>query len=213
MTFESSLPTRRPLRATALALALCSALATGPAAAQAIDAHGAAIELARGGEYAGALAALERLAAARPDDLRIVFDQIVVLGWAGRDEEALSRAAGIDLSRAPAYVLEGIGRSARNRGRFDLAHAVYRQALHADPDRTESLIGLALTLSDQGRHAEAAKLLDDALAAPGQAVPRQAGRRAALLVARGTAAEFAGDWVGALSFLSLIHISEPTRPY
>ena len=209
MAFKSPFPTGRQLRAAALALSMCSALAIGPVAAQAIDARGAAIELARSGEYAGALAALERLAAQRPDDRGLVFDQIVVLGWAGRDAEALSRADGLDLAHAPAYVLEGIGRSARNVKRFDLAHTVYRQSLDAHPDRTESLIGLAFTLSDQGRHAEAAKLLDEALAAPGQA--GQAARRAALLVARAMAAEFTGDWVGALSFHQRALQVEPQR--
>src|SRR5690606_3907397 len=126
-------------------------------------------------------------------------DQIVVLGWAGRDEEALSRAAGLDLARAPAYVLEGIGRSARNLQRFDLAHSAYRRSLAAHPDRAESLTGLALTLSDQGRHAEAARVFDEARAEPGPAVSARTDRRDALLVARATAAGLAGDWVGALS--------------
>ncbi|HLS55928.1 MAG TPA: tetratricopeptide repeat protein, partial [Zeimonas sp.] len=209
MAFKSPFPAGQRLRAGALALSLCSALAIGPVPAQASDAHGAAIELARGGEHAAALAALERLAAERPEDLGLVFDQVVVLGWAGRDEEALFRAAGLDLARAPAYVLEGIGRSARNLKRFDLAHSVYRRSLDAHPDRTESLTGLALTLSDQGRHAEAARLLDEALAAPGQGIPERAGRRATLLVARATAAEFAGDWVGALSFHQRALQAEP----
>src|SRR5690606_4424495 len=115
----------------------------------------------------------------------------------------------LDLARAPAYVLEGIGRSARNLQRFDLAHSAYRRSLAAHPDRAESLTGLALTLSDQGRHAEAARLLDEALAAPGQAVSPRTDRRAALLVARATAAELAGDWVGALSFHQRALQAEP----
>jgi len=165
-----------------------------PAAAQGPGSHEAAIALARSGDYANALAALERLAAERPDDLQVAFDRIVVLGWAGRDAEALARASGLDLARAPAYVLEGIGRSARNLKRFDLAESLYRRSVSAHPGSQASRIGLALTLSDRGRHEEARRLLDEALTdAP------QGAARAALLVAQANVAESAGEWPTALS--------------
>ncbi|HMM50383.1 MAG TPA: poly-beta-1,6 N-acetyl-D-glucosamine export porin PgaA [Burkholderiaceae bacterium] len=183
----------RRLRNSATALAF-SMLVAYPAAAQGPDSHEAAIALARSGDYANALAALERLAAARPHDLRIGFDRIVVLGWAGNDAQALARASGLDLAGAPAYVLESIGRSARNLKRFDLAESVYRRSVSAHPERQAGRIGLALTLSDRGRHDEARRLLDEALAA----VPTGADR-AGLLVARANVAESAGEWPAALS--------------
>lgn len=164
------------------------------AAAQGPDAHEAAIALARSGDYANALAALARLAGEHPDDRRIAFDRIVVLGWAGRDAEALARASGLDLAGAPAYVLEGIGRSARNLKRFELAESVYRRSVSAHPGRQASRIGLALTLADRGRHEEARRLLDEALAAAPQGAAR-----ATLLVAQANVAESAGEWPAALS--------------
>ena len=142
-----------------------SVLVACPAAAQAPDSLEAAVALARSGDYASALAALERLATAQPGDRQILFDTIVVLGWAGKDAEALARASGLDLAGAPAYVLEGIGRSARNLQRFDLAESVYRRSATMYPERQASRIGLALVMSDRGRHEEAARLLDEALAA------------------------------------------------
>lgn len=165
-----------------------------PAAAQGTDSRDAAVALARSGDHANALAVLDRLAAAHPDDRGIAFDRIVVLGWAGRDAEALVRASGLDLTGAPAYVLEGIGRSARNQKQFDLAESLYRRSVSGYPARQESRIGLALTLSDRGRHEEAARLLDEALGV----VPPGAGR-AGLLVARANVAEFAGQWPTALA--------------
>jgi len=171
-----------------------SVLVACPAAAQAPDSLEAAVALARSGDYANALAALERLATAQPGDRQILFDTIVVLGWAGRDAEALARASGLDLAGAPAYVLEGIGRSARNLQRFDLAESVYRRSATMYPERQASRIGLALVMSDRGRHEEAARLLDEALAA----APTGPGR-ANLLVARANVAEFAGEWPVALS--------------
>lgn len=193
----------RRLHERAWVLVLCAMLAC-PAAAQAPDSHEAAIALARGGDYANALAALDRLAAGRPDDRRIAFDRIVVLGWAGRDAEALARASGLDLAGAPAYVLEAIGRSARNLKRFDLAESVYRRSAALHPARQESRIGLALALSDRGRHEEAGRLLDEALSS----APQGAGR-AALLVARANVAEFADQWPFALAKYQEALATEP----
>lgn len=199
------------LRAGALALATALQFGIAPAAAQPADPHAAAVALARGGEHAAALAALQRLAAERPDDRRIVFDQVVVLGWAGRDAEALARAAGVDLAHAPVYVLEAIGRSARTLGQFGIAQAAYRRSLDAHPDRIESRIGLALTLAGQGQHAAASRMLDEALAASQQAAAGDATRHAELLAARATAAESASDWVAALSFHQRALQANPQR--
>ncbi len=185
-----------------LALVACVAIACAtlaPAPARAADAHEEAVALARRGDHDAALAALEQLVRERPDDRRLVFDRIAVLGWAGRDAEALSRAAGVDLAEAPAYVLETLGRSARNLKRFALAESVYRRSLARYPQRDDSRIGLAFSLADQGRHDDAAALLDEALAAAPDEAAADRSRRALLLAARGTLAEYAGDWVGALS--------------
>lgn len=191
------------LRLTALAAALCAALSANAAFAQVADPHAAAVARARAGDHAGALAELDALAAQRPGDRAVLFDRIVVLGWAGRDAEALARASGLDLAGAPAYVYEALGRSARNLKRYELAQSLYRRSMALHPDRADSRIGLAMTLSDLGDHAAAARLLDEALAAaPGSAD---------LLEARGLAAEYSGDWLGALAFHQRALRADPAR--
>ena len=196
----------RRLGHTLLALAVPLLCGLQPASAQPADPHDAAVARARAGDHAGALAVLERLAAERPDDRRLAFDRIAVLGWAGRDAQALALAASVDLARAPGYVLEAIGRAARNQKRFDVAQAAYRRSMASNPQRLEGRIGLALTLSDQGQHPAAIRLLDEALAAAGE----PAGR-AELLGARAAVAESADDWVGALSWHQKTLTLDPRR--
>ena len=190
------------MRATVLAISLFAAFASVPLAAHP-DPRAAAVAQARAGDHAGALAALESLAAQRPDDRAIAFDRIVILGWAGRDAEALALAGGLDIAGAPPWVFEAIGRSARNQKRFDLARSVYQRSLQADPGRVESRVGLAFSMSDLGDYAGAAKLLDEALAAS----PADPG----LLEARAQVAEFGGDWLGALVFHQRALKAEPQR--
>jgi biofilm PGA synthesis protein PgaA len=179
------------MRLAVLALSLCAALAPLGAGAQPADRHADAVRLARDGRHDAALAALQALASERPDDRRIRFDTIVVLGWAQRDAQALALAADTDLADAPAYVLESIGRSARNEKRFELAEATYRRSLNRNPDRAESRIGLALTLADLGRPVQAAALLEPLLA--------KAPPRLEALEARAAIAESQRDWMTALS--------------
>src|SRR5690606_37432719 len=76
-------------------------------------------------------------------------------------------------------------------------------SLDANPDRIESRIGMAFTMSGLGEHAAAAKLLDEALAAS----PGHAG----ILEARALAAEYAGDWLGALAYHQRALAAEPQR--
>jgi biofilm PGA synthesis protein PgaA len=190
------------MRATVLAISLFAAHAPTHLGAQP-DPRAAAVAQARAGDHAGALAALESLAAQRPDDRAIAFDRIVILGWAGRDAEALALAGGLDIAGAPPWVLEAIGRSARNQKRFDLARSVYQRSLQADPGRAESRLGLAFSMSDLGDHAGAARLLDQALAAS----PTDA----RLLEARARVAEYGGDWLGALVFHQRALKAEPQR--
>lgn len=200
------------VRANVIALSLSLLFALSPLSAQPVDPHAAAIAQARAGDHAGALAALERLAAERPGDRAIVFDQIVVLGWAGRDGEALSKAATVDLSGAPAWLLEAIGHSARKLKYFDHAEAAWRRAMARAPERVDSRIGLAHTLADRGDHAAAAMLLDDALSgsAPGAVAP-DAEARARLLDARASLAESTGDWIAALAFHQRALAAQPQR--
>ena len=53
--------------------------------------HARAIELAHAGEFDDSLALIDELRAADPANLQLRYDQIVVLGWANRDDQAIAR--------------------------------------------------------------------------------------------------------------------------
>jgi biofilm PGA synthesis protein PgaA len=176
-------------RALPLLLALHAAL--GVPAAAAADTHADAVALARAGQHDAALAALERLAAQRPDDRQIAYDTIVVLGWAERHGQALAAAERLDLAGAPPYVLDAVARAARHQKRFDLAKSTYLRSLALEPTRTDSRIGLALTHADAGEFAAATKVLDPLAAVAAPAPP--------VLEARAAIAAAQGDWLTALA--------------
>ncbi|MDX9710697.1 MAG: hypothetical protein RBT64_14195, partial [Trichloromonas sp.] len=87
--------------------------------------HRQAVELARQGQPDEALRQLAALRAARPENRWLIFDTLVVLGWAEKDAEAADLAGETSLDEAPAYVLESVGKSLRNLGRFDAAIDLY----------------------------------------------------------------------------------------
>lgn len=109
-----------------------------------------ALQLAREGRHEQALEILSALTERHPENTQYRYDHVTVLGWAGRDREALDAALGLDLAQAPAYVLHALGKSARNRQDFPLAARIYRAALERDPSDRTAGIGLALALADGG---------------------------------------------------------------
>jgi len=95
--------------------------------AQALDAlppteaarlHAQAIENARGGNFIPALRTLERLRAQDPANRRYVYDYVLVLTWAEKDQAALDLAPLVDRAAAPIEVVEALAKAARNRRRF-----------------------------------------------------------------------------------------------
>lgn len=133
---------------TAIIAALAWEAAT--AAAEALPAHESALRLARAGQTVEAIPLLQDAARRRPDDLRIRYDLVATLAWAGRDAEAWELKSSLDLDQAPPYVLEALGKSARNLRRFEDAARLYGRALHAEPDRLPAALGLGLARADLG---------------------------------------------------------------
>lgn len=121
------------------------------------------IELARGGDYDRALRRLATLVKAFPGEPRFLYDYITVLGWAGRDEQVLEQLLRIDIDRAPAYVADTVGKSARNQRQYDTAIQIYRSALKKQQGRQQSILGLALALVDKGDHEAAVEVLQPLL--------------------------------------------------
>lgn len=131
----------------------------------------AALALAREGQFTPALEILGTLSAQHPETLRLLYDYLAVLGWAERDAEVLALANRIDLASAPPYVLETIGKSARNTRSYGLAINAYSLARDQDPLRLENTLGLAMALSDGGKPDEALTLLAEFPATGEQELP------------------------------------------
>lgn len=146
-----------------LLLWLCAGPALSLAATDAEPDYQQALALARDGQHAAALHLLAALVQAHPGTPIYRYDYITVLGWAGHHAEALAQAGALDLAVAPAYVLESLGHAARHSGDAPQAERYYRLALGRDPQRTGSHIGLARSLDDQARSAEAITLLNTQL--------------------------------------------------
>ncbi|MGB7301566.1 MAG: poly-beta-1,6 N-acetyl-D-glucosamine export porin PgaA [Burkholderiaceae bacterium] len=202
----------RQLPTWALAFVLCllvpglPALGLTPRQASAnTDAHTAAIHQARAGEHAAALKALRGLIQKSPHDLALRYDYLVVLGWAGRDDEVLKGLSGLDLAPAPPFALDAFARSARNLGRQKLAAKLYRRVLFRYPGRPASTVGLALSLAGMGQTDAALESLAPVLRAR-PALPDA-------LEAKALIEEQREDWTAALAaWNQLAEIADDKRP-
>jgi biofilm PGA synthesis protein PgaA len=124
-----------------------------------------ALQLARQGRHDQALERLADLTQRYPDNKQYRYDYIAVLGWAEHDSEALQRAANLDLSDAPVYVLDALGKAARNQRDYPRATRFYQAALRQAPADIDGQTGLALTLADSGDAARARESMDKLAAA------------------------------------------------
>lgn len=114
-----------------------------------------AIEQARSGRTTIALQQLRALATGHPDRKKYLYDYMQVLLWADRNDEVLTEAENLDLHEAPAYALETVAKAARNKGQWEKALVLYRQAAVLTPDRLTPQLGIGLVLLDQRQHAAA----------------------------------------------------------
>jgi len=123
--------------------------------------HREALDFARGGETERALEQLAHLRARFPDRPQYLYDYIAILGWAERDAAVLQHADRLALDQLPPYILETIGKSARNLRRYDFAVTTYQAAVQRAPRRLQSRLGLALALSENKKGDEALAVLGD----------------------------------------------------
>jgi len=159
---------RRFSRALLLWTALAWAcLLTGPVGAAAetpSDAeriHEQAVELARAGDFDAALSLLTPLAEAPDAPLAVRYDHATILGWAGRDAEALQAAARFPWNTAPPWALEVVAEAARHLERHADAVRAYELAVRGEPSRIGLRIGLALSRAEGGDVARARAELND----------------------------------------------------
>jgi biofilm PGA synthesis protein PgaA len=163
-----------------------------------------AIEDARAGRTAAALAVLQPLTQKYPQNPALLGDNVVVLGWSGADAAALEQQERIDRDTAPAYVLEGLAASARRQQRYELAEALYLKDIARFPQRLEPRIGIVRVSLDAGR-------LDDATRGAG--LLRTANpRNAAVLEAYADVATARRDYFDALGAYQTILNDTPAQP-
>lgn len=110
----------------------------------------AAVAAARSGDFAGALAELARLQAVDPDNEPLLFDRIVVAGWAEADAQVLDLGLPVGAAKAPPLVQTAVGKAARNLQRFDVAVEWYSQAVADRPADVDARLGLLLAYADKG---------------------------------------------------------------
>lgn len=124
------------------------------------DVQARAVAEARAGRYEEALAALAQLREQYPREPRYLHDYIEVLGWAGRDAEAVALLDQVDVKSAPYPVLETLGKAARNQKRYPEAERAYRGILARDTAHLQAGIGLAYALAESGRHESALRQIE-----------------------------------------------------
>jgi biofilm PGA synthesis protein PgaA len=179
----------------ALGLALASPGWAQPASAA------QAVELARKGHTAEALAAMEKLYAVDPDNKAIFHDYLTVLAWAGQDARVAEIATRLSPQAAPGYALEAAAMSARRRGDYLQAEYLYRFGSQRFPGDLDFPNGLVLTLADAGQAQAAIELARQfELSYPDEP---------SLLLAKGYALEAGRDFFTALQVYDQVLASHP----
>ena len=126
-----------------------------------VERHAQAIAMAREGELDASLELIEALRAEDPENLQLIYDEIVVLQWADRDDSAVALAAEIDSEIAPDYVLRAVAKSWRNLGELETSANWYQLALTQSESDVDARIGLANVYADAGRFFDARQVLRD----------------------------------------------------
>jgi len=160
-----------------------------------------AVALARSGALDEALAILERLARARPDDYDVARDRILVSTWAGRDEDAVRQFQALPAAAVRDFVIEAVARAYRNLRRFSEALALYRSGLLRSPNSVAFAAGEIRLLTDLGQADQALTVAETAL--------RQRGESLEVLLAAAYAAETARQPVEALRYADRAVAQDP----
>lgn len=150
-----------PLRRLGRCVLACMALVALPVGASAQQgAHREAIEQARRGEHASALATLRRLVAESPQDAALLHDYAAVLNWAERHDEVIALADRIERAAAPTYVLQALAGSHYRGGQPGRAATFYELVLDRDPGNFAARVGLMRSLLGADRVPEANALVE-----------------------------------------------------
>ncbi|MCW3478667.1 poly-beta-1,6 N-acetyl-D-glucosamine export porin PgaA [Neisseriaceae bacterium JH1-16] len=167
------------------------------------SAYSNAIQAARGGSPQAALDMLEAEQQKAPLTGPLLDDYLTLLGWAGRQDEALQKAHAVDPATLSPDALTQLGRIARDRHDYPYAVTLYRQAL-AKLSTADRSAGLAMALSDSGDSAAALAVLDAAKSAPKEEL--------VLVRARAYTLTHSPDLTGGLAYLQSSRERYPNDP-
>lgn len=113
------------------------------------------IRAAHDGQTATAIEQLQAWHNTYPENQKILYDLVVILGWAGDFNGALAFADQLRTPQTPAYVLKSLGQSARSAKRWSDAESAYELALRKAPDDIEARTGLLHAMLGLGKKDEA----------------------------------------------------------
>ncbi len=205
---RTSLLHHRPLWARAAALSLASTFLASTSIAHAqIDSlvqqnYQAGIAAYRAGRAEQSYGLLRQAYLANPTDNHYRNDFIVAAVGAGHEDEALNLAQSLAPNQLPVYVLEALGRAARDQHQPDLAIKYYDVILTTRDD-VGARVGRDLALIDRGN----AKDAQTSLLGLNQAYPT----RVDVLEALGLADEALGQTIDALACAEAILKEQPTH--
>jgi len=106
-----------------------------------------------------AIKLFEELYQLYPTENKLLYDYVVVLAWAKKEEKALSLVSQLNLEDAPLYVLESIAKSAHHEEKYDKILEVYQAAAQNFPEQLSTLAGLAKDAANRGEVASAVNML------------------------------------------------------
>lgn len=118
-----------------------------------------AVQSARSGDYASAVTTLEQLLVSDANNVGVLHDLLIILGWNQQDRKVLRLAERLNPETAPVDVLETLAKSSRNIADFEQSVRWYELAISRSPSGLESHLGLAMVYGEMGQHEEALRLL------------------------------------------------------
>jgi biofilm PGA synthesis protein PgaA len=186
----------------ATSFATYAVLADAQSGQKSEPAYQAGIAAYRAGRTEQSYTLLRQVYLSEPANSRFRNDFIVAAVAAGHEEEALAIAQPLDVNQLPVYVLESLGRAARDRRQPDLAIKYYDVILTTRDD-IGAQVGRDLALLDRGNVKEAQTSL--------VALNREYPNRIDVLEALGLADEALGQNIDALACAEAILKQEPTH--
>ena len=169
--------------------------------------YNALIKKAQAGDYQPALAMLRERNQTAPDDLRALYDHIIVAGWAGNTDEVLEVYRSLKPTRKslPAEVQSAVARAYRDTKQWDQALALYRDGARRFPKQSSFSIGETMVLAEAGKTQEALAL--------GQSLVEKSPKDPDQRLALGYVYRINAQPYAALKEIAKAHTLAPNKPY